>query len=182
MSLWLRALVSLHTSLSRLVQRKVHLMSTQFASSVIFAAPPLEAASLQAFLVTALVRLGGDVEQIPLTQRLGPEEGGDYDAPLFYVGALSLSEAEILLIRSEFRAGGALFAAGCRARRLLFPPTEIAAPGTAPGKITVDVIEELPVPEGVDWSVTRVTKDLFFAELGLPGAPLVVLSPPDEAI
>jgi hypothetical protein len=128
------------------------------------------------------VRLGGDVEQVPLTQRLGPEVGGDYDAPLYYAGALSLSEAEILLIRSEFRAGGDLYGLGCRARRLLFPPKEIAAPGVASGKITVEVLDSLPIPEGVDWSVTRVTKDLFFEELGLPGAPLVVLSPPDEAI
>jgi hypothetical protein len=154
-------------------------MSFTPSSSVIFAAPPAVAAPMQAYLVATLVRLNGDVGQIALTQRLGLP-GGDYNAPLFYVGAMTLSEAEIALIRDEFRAGGALYDAGARARRQLFPPTEIAAPGTAPGRLTVTVIEELPIPGDTDWAVTRVKKDAFFAELGLPGAPLEVLDPPDQ--
>jgi hypothetical protein len=173
-----RVLFALHATLTRHLLREV-IMSFAPASSVIFAAPPAVAASLQAYLIETLVRLGGAVDAVTLTQRLGPD-GGDYANPSFYAGAMTLSEAEILLIRSEFRAGGALYDAGCRARRLLFPPKEIAAPGSAAGKITVDVIDALPIPGGVDWETTRVTVDAFYAELGLPGAPLVVLSPPED--
>jgi hypothetical protein len=173
-----RVLLAFHATLTRYLLREV-IMSFVPASSVIFAAPPAVAASLQAYLIETLVRLGGAIDSVALTQRLGPD-GGDYADPSFYVGAMTLSEAEILLIRSEFRAGGTLYDAGCRARRLLFPPKEIAAPGTAPGKLTVDVVETLPIPGGVDWETTRVAKDAFFAELGLPGDPLVVLSPPED--
>lgn len=178
MSLWRRTLLTLHAALTRTLTG-VTPMSFVPSSSVIFAAPPAVAASLQAYLVATLVRLNGDVEQVALTQRLGPD-GGDYNAPAYYAGAMTLSEAEIVLIRDEFRAGGALYDAGARARRQLFPPTEVAAPAVVAGKLTVDVIEELPIPAGVDWSVTRVGKDAFFAELGLPGAPLVVLDPPEQ--
>lgn len=179
MSLWLRALLALRSSLTTYLSREVAIMSTSFTSSVIFAAPPNAAAALQAYLIEALVRLNGDVGNVALTQRLGLD-GGDYNAPLFYAGAMTLSDAEILLIRDEFRDGGDLYALGVRARRQLFGATEIAAPGSAPGKTTVTVITELPIPGEVDWSVTRVSKDAFFAELGLPGAPLVVLSPPEQ--
>jgi hypothetical protein len=173
-------LAAFHQRLTRYLYQEV-IMSFVPSSSVVFAAPPAVAASLMAFLVANLVRLNGDLEAVQLTQRLGPE-GGDYGSPLFYVGAMVLSEAEIALIRSEFREGGALYDAGCRARRLLFPPTEVAAPATVAGKLTVEVLENLPIPSGLDWSVTRLAKDAFFGELGLPGAPLVVLDPPEENI
>ena len=179
MSLWHRALLHVHTALTRLLLHEVP-MSYVPSSSVIFAAPPASAAALQAFLVGALVRLGGDLEQVALTQRLGVEGVDDYANPPFYAGAMTLSEAEILLIRDEFRAGGALYDAGCRARRQLFPPAEVAAPAVVVGKLTVTVIEELPIPGGTDWSTTRVSKDAFFAELGLPGAPLSALAPPEQ--
>jgi hypothetical protein len=155
-------------------------MSFLPVASVIFAAPPAVVAALRLFLVQNLQRLGGDIEQVVLTQHLGREGEHTYASPAYYAGALTLSEAEIALIRDEFRAGGTLYDAGARARRQLFPPKEIAAPDAEPGKITVDVIEALPIPDGVDWPVTRVAKDAFYAELGLPGAPLAPIDPPEQ--
>lgn len=181
MSLWHRVLTIVHFNLTTYLQKEF-IMSFEPNFLVAFAAPPLLAASLQAYLISALTRLKGDLNEVALTQRLGPT-GGDYDNPLFFAGALSLSEAEILLIKSEFRSGGDLYDAGVRARRLFFPPKEVAAPDEAEGKLTVQVIgaEDLPVPEGQDWSATRLTKDAFFKELGAPGNALVVLeAPPDN--
>jgi hypothetical protein len=181
-TLWARTLLALRTTLDRLLHKEINTMSFEPVASVMFAAPPSVVAALRLFLVQNLQRLGGDIEQVVLTQHLGRVGEHTYANPVYFVGAMTLSEAEIALIRNEFRAGGALYDAGARARRQMFPAKEVAAPEVEAGMLTVEVIEELPIPSDVDWAVTRVSKDAFYAELGLPGAPLAPLDPPEQNI
>lgn len=147
-------------------------MASEYNASVIFACPP---SALPDLKVWARDNLSIPVGDFDLVLRLGPD-GTPYAEASHLAGAMTFKGPQIELLRPEVSPEGGLYALGIRARRLVFPPAETTS--GEPGKLQVEVIEEgQPIPSGVDWSATRLTRDRFLEELGV-----VQLEAPEPAI
>lgn len=157
----IRLLVGLRSILDRLIRKGMTTMATARTYRLYLACPPAELAALQSFLY-ALGRPVGSVDLVL-------EAGVDGQPPVLYrVGSDTFTDEEVTALRPWISPGGAGYEAGMRCRRGLNTPTEIAAPDTAPGKLTVTVIEEgEPIPAGVDWADTRLAFPRFLEELGV---------------
>jgi hypothetical protein len=158
-------------------------MSSEFTQSIAIASPVNEVPDLILFVESRIPRLVGS---FALSLRLG-RPGTAYATPAYLYGALTFKESEVALLRAALSPGGELHERGIRARRNLFSALEVKAPGTAPNKTSVVVIESgQEIPQGTDWSLTRVSKDRFFEELGETlggdGSPVEELAAPEPAI
>lgn len=160
MSLRLRVLVALRSLLDALI-KEITMSQTLRTQRIFLAAPPAALAALQAFLYG----LGRPVGSVDLVIETGASPSGPV---LYRAGSDTYTEAEVIALRPWVSPGGEGHALGIRARRGINATLEIAAPDTAPGKATVNVIEEgEPIPAEVDWADTRLTFPRFLEELGV---------------
>lgn len=160
MTLWQRTLFALFSALHTLVRKELT-MVTDRTYRLFLACPVADLASLQDFFYSILGRPVGSFDLVL-------ELGVDSQPPaLMRAGSDTFTDAEIALLRPWLTTGEG-FSLGIKGRRGFNSATEIAAPDTAPGKVTVTVIEEgEPIPSGVDWADVRLTFPRFLEELGL---------------
>lgn len=174
----LRILLYLKDLLHKWIQKELN-MST-LSSSIMLACHPTALPTLKIWMRDNFGILPTNFDLAILLGR----EGGDYNNPLFVYGAMSLTAAQVSLLRPAISPGGDLYAAGIRARRLFFAHSETTTNEAGKLQVTlIDAGQEIPAGMTAElWGTHRLTQDKFFEELGGAEGPVTQLIPPEPAI
>lgn len=126
-------------------------MSTAFDHTLILATPPAVREQVASLCAAATLR---PLEDWGFTLQVAP---GGVAPAAYLVGSGVYTSAQVDALRPLFQPGGAAYLLGARGRRML----NAADP---PETVVIEVGE--PIPAAVDWTVTRVSKERFFEEMG----------------
>jgi len=126
-------------------------MATAFDHTLILACPPDQIEAVASVCAAATLR---PLEEYAFSLRIGV---GGASPATYLVGSGVYTSAQVDALRPLFSPGGAAYLLGARGRRML---NAVDPPST----VVIDVGQ--PIPAEVDWTVTRVTKERFFEELG----------------